>query len=90
MRVAGPVGYTYVLRRGGSLVRENRGARKLVSKFELRDARRALDPGMERWRGSFLLSVLEVLRLGGVRAAFRDATGRTLRLRPRRDAWRWE
>ena len=83
MRVIGPVGYTYFLRRGGSLARENRGARKLISKFALRDARLALDPEKARWRGSFLLSVLEVLRMGGLRAAVRYATGKSLRLRNR-------
>ncbi len=71
MRVSGPSGYIYRPRSDGALARENAGRNRLESKFALRDARRALDPGMSRWRGTYVLSALEVLRLGGVRAALR-------------------
>lgn len=78
MRVTGPSGYRYMPRRDGALAVENRGANKLESKFSLRDARRALDPGMAHWRGTFVLSALEVLRLGGVGAALRYLRGKPL------------
>lgn len=72
MRILGQTGYRYLLRRDGSLAKENSDPRlKLEGKFALRDARRALDPRMERWRGTFFLSALEALRLGGASAAVR-------------------
>ena len=79
MRVAGPTGYRYLSRSDGSLASENADAGlKLEGKFALRDARRELDPSMSRWRGTFVLSVLETLRLGGPAAAFRYLCGRPL------------
>ena len=82
MRVAGPSGYRYRPRRDGALAVENRGLKKLESKFALRDARRSLDPAMSHWRGTFVLSALEVLRLGGVGAALRYLRGNPLRTAP--------
>jgi hypothetical protein len=77
MRLAGFTGYRYMQRRDGALATENGDRRRKVeSKFALRDARRALDPGMTHWRGTFLLSALEVLHLAGLRAAARYVTFR--------------
>jgi len=70
MRVIGPTGYRYFIRPNGLMLRENR-ERKVQHKFELRDARRRLDPKMTHWRGSFVLSFFEVLRTAGIRAAGR-------------------
>jgi hypothetical protein len=75
MRVVGQTGYRYFMRAGGSLARENSGARKLRSKFALRDARRALDPEMRFWRGTWLVSALEVVGLAGLSAAARYVAG---------------
>ena len=79
MRVSGPSGYRYRPRRDGALAVESRGRNMLEAKFALRDARRSLDPGMSHWRGTFVLSALEVLRLGGCGAALRYVRGKSLK-----------
>lgn len=61
MRVIGNTGYHYFIRSNGMMVSEAR-ERLVQHKFELRDARRTIDPKMSAWRGSFALSALEVLR----------------------------
>ena len=52
---------------------------RLVGKFTLRDARRRIDPGKTHWRGTFVLSALEVLKLAGPRTALRYVTGKPLK-----------
>ena len=74
MRVIGETGYRYAIRVGGLMSREGR-ERKLLHKFELRDARRRIDPKMTHWRGSFLLSAVEVFRIAGLGAAWRYLRG---------------
>ncbi|MGN0853960.1 MAG: glycosyltransferase family 2 protein [Kiritimatiellia bacterium] len=61
MRVIGDTGYRYFIRPGGLMATEAR-ERMTQHKFELRDARREIDPRMSAWRGTFVLSALEVLR----------------------------
>ncbi len=77
LSVFGDAGYTWIVRETGSMCTENR-ARKLENKFAVRDARRRIDPKMTHWRGTFVLSILEVLKRGGVVAAWRYARGRSL------------
>lgn len=77
MRIIGATGYVYRMRGDGSLMTENTDRRlRLEGKFALRAARRAVDPRMTHWRGTFLLSVLETLGLGGPGAALRYICGR--------------
>jgi len=73
MRVIGDTGYRYFVREGGAETTERRN-RPVPYKFAARDIRREIDPKMTHWRGSFLLSVLEVLRLSGLSAAWRYVT----------------
>ena len=61
MRVVGDTGYRYFIREGGMMSVEAR-KRMTRHKFELRDARREIDPEMSAWRGTFVLSALQVLR----------------------------
>jgi len=75
MRVIGDTGYRYFVRQGGAMLTERRD-RMTPYKFAARDIRREIDPKMTRWRGSFLLSALEVLRLSGLLACFRYVTFR--------------
>jgi len=70
MRVIGETGYRYAIRPGGLMMRETR-EKKVLHKFELRDARRRLDPKMTSWRGTWLTSAMEIARDAGVGAAFR-------------------
>jgi len=73
MRVIGDTGYRYFFRERGAMSTEGR-ERMTQHKFVLRDARRELDPQMTHWRGTFLLSALDVLRHSGVAAAGRYLT----------------
>ena len=73
MRVIDYAGYRYFIRPTGGMMSQSAPERKLAAKFALRDARRALDPSMSHWRGSFVLGALEVLRLGGFAAFVRFA-----------------
>ncbi|MGN0834031.1 MAG: glycosyltransferase family 2 protein [Kiritimatiellia bacterium] len=61
MRVIGDTGYHYFIRRGGMMSAEAR-ERMPQHKFELRDARREIDPKMSAWRGTFVLSALQILK----------------------------
>ena len=61
MRVVGDTGYRYFIRKGGMMSVETR-ERMTRHKFELRDARREIDPGLSAWRGTFALSALQVLK----------------------------
>ena len=70
MRVIGDTGYLYEIRPTGAMSTEAR-ERLVASKFALRDARRAIDPAMTQWRGSFLLSAVEIMRSAGFRTAWR-------------------
>lgn len=60
MRVIGDTGYHYFIRKSGMMSVESR-ERMTQHKFELRDARRNVDPKMSAWRGTFVLSALQVL-----------------------------
>ena len=75
MRAVDYVGYRYVIRPSGGMTRESEPARKLAAKFVLRDVRRRIDPAMSHWRGTWLLSALETLRLGGVAPCIRYMAG---------------
>jgi len=76
MRVIGDTGYRYFVREGGAMITERR-ERMTPYKFAARDIRREIDPQMAQWRGSFLLSALEVLRLSGLSAFLRYAMFRS-------------
>jgi len=65
MRVIGYTGYQYFIRPGGMMAAEARD-HMTRHRFELRDARRRIDPRMTHWRGSFLLSAVDVLRRSGL------------------------
>jgi len=73
MRVIGDTGYRYFIRERGAMMTERRD-RMIPYKFAARDIRREIDPKMTQWRGSFLLSSLEVLRLSGLSAVLRYVT----------------
>lgn len=75
LRVFGDAGYVWTVRSEGTMSTEF-AVRRLANKFAVRDARKALDPGLRRWRGTFVLSILECLRYGGLKSAVRYATGR--------------
>jgi len=75
MRVIGDTGYRYFVRPSGAMISERRN-RMVPCKFGMRDIRRELDPKMTHWRGTFLLSALEVLRIGGIKTAVRYVRGR--------------
>lgn len=64
MRVIGDTGYRYFVREGGAAMTERRD-RMVSYKFAARDIRREIDPKMTQWRGSFLLSALDVFRRSG-------------------------
>ena len=66
--------YVYEVRQDGAAAVGN-GAGKSRNKFLLRDARARLDPGRRHWRGTFLLSALEVLLDSGARQAWRYIRG---------------
>ena len=70
LRILGDTGYVYVAGDSGAVARETR-QRLVANKFLLRDARAKLDPQMTHWRGTFLLSAVEVARAAGWRAAVR-------------------
>lgn len=61
LKIAGDCGYRWTVRPRGAMTREMR--ENLVrNKFAVRDVRREIDPKMSAWRGTFVLSALEVLR----------------------------
>ncbi len=74
LRVFGDAGYVWFIRETGSMCTENR-ERKTENKFALRDARRRIDPEMAWWRGTFVLSALEILKCAGPAAARRYVRG---------------
>ena len=59
--IAGDCGYHWQVRPRGAMTREFRD-HLVANKFAVRDVRRAIDPKMTHWRGTFLLSALEILR----------------------------
>lgn len=73
MRVIGDVGYRYFVREGGAMLTERR-LRMTPYKFAARDIRRELDPQMSHWRGSFLLSAVDILLRTGPGTAWRYLT----------------
>lgn len=68
-------GYSWIVRETGTMTTLFKSENLLPHKFAVRDARRRLDPKMKKWRGSFVLSVLEAAKLGGLSAAIRYAIG---------------
>ena len=74
MRLIGESGYKYYVRETGLMMRELDPEKRLKHRFTLRDARRRVDSTMHFWRGSFVLSALDVLRLGGVSEFWRFVT----------------
>lgn len=70
LKITGGVGYDYRVRPTGAMSLQHR-TNLLAAKVALRDARRAIDPKMTAWRGTFLLSFFEVWHCAGVRAALR-------------------
>lgn len=74
-------GYRWIVRETGTMTRGFSPANLLPHKFAVRDARRRIDPKMKRWRGSFVLSILETFKLGGLDAARRYAFGKPIRSR---------
>jgi len=77
MRVIGDTGYRYFFRERGAMNTEGR-ERMTQHKFVLRDARRELDPQMTHWRGTFLLSAVDILRRSGFAAFLRYVTFREM------------
>ena len=73
MRVSSASDYEYIVRPEG-VMSSGLSKRKASVKFTMRDARRRLDPGMKWWRGTYLLSAVELLRDAGVAAAWRYLT----------------
>lgn len=75
MRVIGDTGYRYCIRPRGAMTRQMR--ENLVrNKFAVRDVRQGIDPGKSAWRGTFVLSALEVLRATrSVKTAWRYLRG---------------
>ena len=71
MRAIDYAGYRYFIRPTGGMMSQSAPEAKLAAKFAICDARKALDPSMSHWRGSFVLGALEVLRLGGPSAFLR-------------------
>lgn len=67
----GDAGYVWRPSPDGTMARGFSKENLVANKFAVRDARRMLDPEMSYWRGSYLLSAVQVLRLEGLRAAFR-------------------
>ena len=59
--IAGDCGYEWQVRSRGAMTRQ-RNERMLANKFLVRDVRMEIDPDMTCWRGTFLLSALEILR----------------------------
>lgn len=70
LKIVGNCGYCWRVRETGAMTREFR-ENLLARKFAVRDARRAIDPKMTAWRGTFLLSFFEVWHRAGFRAALR-------------------
>lgn len=70
MRVLGDVGYHYFVRESGAMRTELR-EHMTLSKFVGRDIRREIDPHMSHWRGTFLLSAVDILRRSGPGAFLR-------------------
>lgn len=62
--ILGDAGYRWQVRESGAMTRE-RAERLVGHKFAARDARRRIDPKMKAWRGTFLLSAMEVLWASG-------------------------
>lgn len=58
--IAPDCGYRWQVRPTGAMTRQMR-EHAVVNKFAVRDIRRAIDPSMTHWRGSWLLSTLEIL-----------------------------
>lgn len=67
----GDAGYVWRPSPNGTMARGFSKENLVANKFAVRDARRKLDPKMSHWRGSYLLSAAQILRLKGLRAAFR-------------------
>lgn len=66
-------GYRWIVRSSGTMTRGFDDTHIVANKFAVRDARLRLDAKLEYWRGTFLLSFLEILRKGGLVAALRYA-----------------
>jgi len=75
MRVIGDTDYRYFIRPGGMMMAEARD-HMTRHRFELRDARRRIDPGMSAWRGSFILGAIDVFWRSGLAAFVRYVTFR--------------
>ncbi len=75
MRVVGDTSYVYRIRREGAANVESL-ERKAANKFALRDARSRIDPAKRFWRGTYLLSAVELLREAGLKTAWRYLTSR--------------
>ena len=76
LAVVGDCGYDWHVRPSGAM---SRGFRELTvdRKFTVRDARARIDPRMTHWRGTWLLSALEVFKIAGGRAALRYIRGQS-------------
>ena len=70
LRIVDDVSYRYRDRPSGAMTTEI-ATRRLENKFAMRDVRREIDPQMTQWRGTFLLSFLQVWKEAGFRAAVR-------------------
>lgn len=70
MKVVGSCGYHWQIRESGAMTREFRD-NLVANKIAVRDARRAIDPKMTQWRGSYWLSFFEIWKHSGFRAALR-------------------
>lgn len=61
LKIVADCGYRWYVRPQGAMTQQ-RGERLLANKFRVRDVRRAIDPKMTHWRGTFVLSALEILK----------------------------
>lgn len=76
--IAGDCGYGWQVRSRGAMTRQW-NERMQANKFLVRDVRREIDPEMTHWRGTFLLSALEIFRdCRSVRLLMRYLRGRSL------------
>ena len=73
--VVGDCGYDWRVRPTGAMSREFR-ERAVVHKFAVRNVRARIDPKKTHWRGTFLLSALEILKTAGFACAVRYLTGK--------------
>lgn len=71
LAIFGSAGYTWRPTPFGTMAQGFSRECLVANKFAVRNARHTLDPKMSHWRGSYLLSAGEILRLAGLRTTLR-------------------